>query len=662
MHSFIRNTIKFLAYFFIEVTIIYCFVWIINKNVFEDFKSAAFSIALIGLINLIFWPLIVKFTLPIIVFTLGFASLIFNGILIYLVSLAVPGFTITNFWDGIWMAVVITITNSLMTWIFSVNSDKAYYRNIIRKQEKNPNAKANDKNGIIYIEIDGLSKPVLDKALAEGYMPHLKHWLETSHQVEEWETDLSCQTGGCQLGIMQGSNVNVPAFRWWDRKDNRYYISGGPACTPIIEGLHSSGNGLLSDNGASRGNLFSGDATDNVLTHSQLSKLGKIYTPSYYAFFSYPYSYIRLIVLMIQDMWFEFNSQRRQKKEKIVPNLVHERRGFYYIIRSFMTVFLKEINTFTLIGDIYKGEVNAVYASYVGYDELAHHSGVMDIDAFKHLTEIDRDLNKLYTAGQEAPRKYDIVVISDHGQSWGETFLQRYGYTLDQLIKGNIEDGAAVSAELNNDEGVMNLKILLDDMVRDDSSFLGKIFKPFKKKTKEEADKVEDAHKPDPKVLIYASGNLGLVYFPDSKERLTKEEVDEEYPLLLENLIKHPGISFVMVDTKNDGPVVIDKEGMNYLESGKIEGLDPLRTFRKLSVQHLLREHSFHNCPDILINSMFDPVTGEVAAFEELIGNHGGMGGYQSRPFVLHPRKFAPPSEKIVGAEQLHKVLKGWRV
>jgi len=432
------------------------------------------------------------------------------------------------------------------------------------------------------------------------------------------------------------------------------------ACTPIIEAKHSNGNGLLSDNGASRGNLFSGDAADNVLTHSQLSKLGKIYTPSYYAFFSYPYSYIRLVVLMIQDMWFEFVSQRRQIKHNVMPRLIEHRKGFYYIIRAFMTVLLKEINTFTIIGDIYKGEANAVYASYVGYDELAHHSGVMDVDAFKHLTEIDKDLNKLYTAGQEAPRKYDIVVISDHGQSWGQTFKQRYNYTLEQLIQGNIEDGAAVSAVLNNDEGVMNLKLLLDDIGKDDSSFISKIIKPFRKRAEKEVEKVEIDTKADDKVLIYASGNLGLIYFPESKERLTKEEIDEIYPLLLENLVKHEGIGFVMVNTKNEGPVVIAKDGKHYLESGKVEGSDPLKTYRKLAKQHLLREHNFHNCPDVLINSTFDPITGEVAAFEELIGNHGGLGGYQSRPFVLHPTKFTAPSEKIVGAEQLHKVLKNW--
>ena len=58
--------------------------------------------------------------------------------------------------------------------------------------------------------------------------------------------------------------------------------------------------------------------------------------------------------------------------------------------------------------------------------------------------------------------------------------------------------------------------------------------------------------------------------------------------------------------------------------------------------------------------STVDPVTGEVPAFEELVGNHGGLGGSQREPFLLYPSVFDPGNEEIVGAGHMHDVLKGW--
>ena len=60
------------------------------------------------------------------------------------------------------------------------------------------------------------------------------------------------------------------------------------------------------------------------------------------------------------------------------------------------------------------------------------------------------------------------------------------------------------------------------------------------------------------------------------------------------------------------------------------------------------------------MNSFFDPETQEGAAFEELIGFHGGLGGLQARPFVLAPASMAVPDAPIVGAEAVHELFTGW--
>jgi hypothetical protein len=54
-------------------------------------------------------------------------------------------------------------------------------------------------------------------------------------------------------------------------------------------------------------------------------------------------------------------------------------------------------------------------------------------------------------------------------------------------------------------------------------------------------------------------------------------------------------------------------------------------------------------------------VTEEGCAFEELISFHGGLGGPQAQPFILHPAHLAPPDEPLVGAESVNRLLRGWR-
>ena len=64
---------------------------------------------------------------------------------------------------------------------------------------------------------------------------------------------------------------------------------------------------------------------------------------------------------------------------------------------------------------------------------------------------------------------------------------------------------------------------------------------------------------------------------------------------------------------------------------------------------------------DIMVNSFYDSQLDEGCAFEELISFHGGMGGPQTRPFVLYPVTLSEPTEPLVGAVSVHDLLLGWR-
>ena len=139
------------------------------------------------------------------------------------------------------------------------------------------------------------------------------------------------------------------------------------------------------------------------------------------------------------------------------------------------------------------------------------------------------------------------------------------------------------------------------------------------------------------------------------------EDVEVDLPDLIPTLVTHPGVSFIMMHARTDDEVVvIGPRGKRYLKRDRLVGIDPLAPFLPTSRHHLLRTDTFTNAPDILVMSMFDPVTGETAAFEELIGNHGGLGGPQQEPFVFHPASLRFPTDPVIGAQAVHHVLKSW--
>jgi len=165
-----------------------------------------------------------------------------------------------------------------------------------------------------------------------------------------------------------------------------------------------------------------------------------------------------------------------------------------------------------------------------------------------------------------------------------------------------------------------------------------------------------------PEVVVMASGCLGLVSFPREPGRVTLELIERRYPTLIASLHHHPGIGFVLVRSEQHGAIVIGPSGINYLDEDRVDGEDPLSSFGPNAAMHVRRTDGFPHCPDIVINSTYWRDSDEVAAFEELVGSHGGLGGTQSYPFLLHPAELQLPDEEMVGAEAVHRQLRAWLV
>jgi hypothetical protein len=507
-------------------------------------------------------------------------------------------------------------------------------------------------------------------------MPTVKKWLDSgSHKLQQWETDFTSQTGAMQTGILMGNNDNVPAYRWWDRAAGKMIMSGNPKDAVNIESRLSTGKGLLSDGGASRGNMFSGDATESLFTMSVTLNRHRGRGPGFYTYLFNPFIVARLITRFIIEVikeWFEAAQQRRRHKNGSPDDkyIVSARNPGYALLRAFMGPLLQDLTTYTVIGDVLRG-VPAIYALYAGYDDLAHFAGMTSQEAFESLHETDRYFARIERALPNAPRPYHVIVLSDHGQSLGPTFKAAYGISLEDLVKGLVN--GKVFAALNTNEAWDNLNAVLNESTQDNTRSAEIIRRALASKTKDgavalgpERDAEESA--PEEKemekanVVVFGSGSTGLIYFTYSKERMTYEQIQDAHPDLILGLIHHPGVGFVIVKSEQDGTMVMSKGGIHFVDLGKVEGQnDPLAPFGPNAVVHVKRESGFVDCPDIIVNTKYDPATEELPGFENQVSHHGGMGGPQNRPFVLFPSTLPYDGEPIVHATGLYKVLRGWR-
>ena len=183
----------------------------------------------------------------------------------------------------------------------------------------------------------------------------------------------------------------------------------------------------------------------------------------------------------------------------------------------------RDLQVSAIIGDLYAGRPVA-YTTFLAYDEVAHHSGIERPDALSVLRKIDRQFARIEQAAKGAPRPYHLVVLSDHGQSQGATFL----------------------------------------------------------------------------------------------------------------------------------------DGAHYLDEDRMEGEDPLAPFGPNAPRHVKRADGFEHVADVMVNSTYYAEMDEVAAFEELVGSHGGMGGSQSFPFVVLPTGWRLPEQAIVGPDHMHQYMRRW--
>src|SRR3954464_6677723 len=487
--------------------------------------ALAAAVLAIGALSALVRPLLLALIAPFSLVLMLIFALVFQVVVILALVPLVPGIHLSQPIDAVFAAVVFAVINSTLSWILSLDTDDSYYSMLVRRLlTRRRDAIHSKRPGFVFIQIDGLSYPVLQQQIQAGRVPIMSRWINRGRmRLAPGTPLLPSQTSASQAGILFGASDNIPAFRWFDRETKALFVSNRAADAEQLEQrLIDAGNkGLLSNDGASIGNLCSGGAARSYLTLSTMRDptKGLGYSRSYFSFFLSPYGFVHAIVLGIAETAKELFQARRARIAGIEPRLA---RGFPYpFLRAMTNVVLRPLCTSLVIEEMLRG-TPAIYVTYTDYDEIAHHSGPQRSESLDALDGVDRALGSLARAAEDAPRPYHFVVLSDHGQTLGATFLQRYGKSLQDVIRqlmGGADEVAAAVDELEQWH-VVNSFVSELSRARGARRVAKSAIRERDRRRERRAQRyVRTADEPPPSperpdVVVCASGNLALVYFP----------------------------------------------------------------------------------------------------------------------------------------------------
>ncbi|HEU4907759.1 MAG TPA: phage holin family protein [Propionibacteriaceae bacterium] len=608
--------------------------------------------AVAGLLGLVFRPLLVLLVARIGWLAVVLAGLVGQALLVYAGIWIVPDISAT-FWSAFWASWIVAVIATAAAWLGSAGTDDSFTAALLRRRVAAKPVSDPEVDGVVFVQLDGVAFPVLRWAIQAGRVQTLRRWVTSGdYLLREWTVQLPCTTPASQLGILHGTVAGVPAFRWYDRELGRVLIANRAADAAVIEQRATTGVGLLADDGVALGNLFTGDAPRAMLTMSRLgSGRGSEATRQTFAWFlTNPNGFTRGLVRTVAEIMKERWQAARQRRLDILPRI---HRGWTFAaLRAATNVLQRDLNTAVIAEEMQKG-TKCIYVDYVDYDEIAHHAGMFRPESLAALDGLDRVLGTLERLAAHAARRYHIVVLSDHGQSQGQSFQDRFGADLGEVCTKLMDEQVASLDAPVEDWG--RVESLAGDL--SGSGLSGRAASRAASVSRRHIDQSADAVT-SADLTVLGSGNLGMLYI-HSPVRLTLEDLQARWPKLISGLCAHDGVGFVAGVDSSGLPWAIGATGRIRLDTGEVAGEDPLRPYRDHAARVLRRAVMMPEAPDLYVNSRVDDVTLDIAAFEPLVGAHGGLGGWQDRAVLLTPRRFMDvlPAEHIEGADHLHDVL-----
>jgi hypothetical protein len=542
------------------------------------------------------------------------------------------------------------------------------------------------RRGIVALQIDALSYADLRRAMALGYCPTISRLLrEDGFHIRRWFSGLPSATPYCQAGIFHGENAGIPAFRFFDKETRQVITCNAPHGVQYIrDRIHVPG---ALANGSSYVNLLDGDARTvafTVATRERMSvyrRLGG--TRMLLLIGLHP---VRVLRMAFQSVVEWLREEWERAASMLVSRATHA-EGIFPFVRILSNVIVRELQTMAIVLDVWLG-VPVIYSTYMQYDELAHHFGPSSTGALSDLKRTDARIAEIWRMIQDgAPRRYDLVILSDHGmtpaKSYRVMFKESLGSTVTRLMSRGPDGDTVGDARRSADADVLTsasedseyadvgpgIVESVAQMSRHRHKSWRRALRAVRDWTRSryglreiifpEKYRVDARHE----LVVTYSSCLALIYFDDTSDQLTRDDIMRvpRRAYLYRALLEHPGIG--LVATRSDKGVELESpRGRAVIARGSdqlsvIAGDNPLATYgTSRSVVRAVRDLILQpNSGDLVLFGAYDGY--DIVSFDDQVGAHGSAGGDQTYPFIITPPDLDLSEEVIEDARDVHRVV-----
>ncbi|MCE5231399.1 endonuclease/exonuclease/phosphatase family protein [bacterium] len=471
--------------------------------------------------------------------------------------------------------------------------------------------------GLVMIQIDGLSRYQLQRAINKGRMPFLEHLMRhEGYGLHGMFSGVPSNTPSVQGELFYGVRQAAPAFSYYDRARAtlvRMYDPG--AAASIEKRLADQGQPLLAE-GTAYCDVYTGGADQAQFCFARLGYndffVGARPLAIPLMILANLFAVLRMIanvgielVLAIFDFFRGvFQGQSFGHELRFIPFRV----GITSLMRDLITLGAKI--------DIARG-VPIIHLNFLGYDEQAHRRGPGSAFAHWTLKGIDTAIRHIWHAAHNASRRdYDVWVYSDHGQEATIPFPYETGRTIEDAVAEVFDNFDLYDREdrQRNQRGIQNRRIAL---------FGGRL-------SRVGGNGQHAEHRPlSAGVRVTAMGPLGHIYLP---EPLGDEDERER---LAAALVREAKIPLVLVEGAAGRAVAWNKAGRWQLPDNAAEVLGADHPCLEEAAKDMVSLCHLPNSGDFVISGW--RTHKKPMSFPIENGAHAGPGIHETDAFALLP-------------------------
>ncbi|MGH7311697.1 MAG: alkaline phosphatase family protein [Candidatus Rokuibacteriota bacterium] len=523
---------------------------------------------------------------------------------------------------------------------------------LVRRLRLGPAPETGPRQRLLIVQIDGLSRSVLEQALAEGRMPFLRRLLKRhGHRLVPMCVGLPSSTPAFQIAAMYGVRPDIPGLHYHDKRERTdiYFPRGGDAAR--VEEAHARGRlGILAE-GSAYGCVFTGGAVNNLFSFAMIKR------PTGDGLLRAVSAFVVLVWVVIKCLTLTGLEIVRALLRLIADPVGETARGWKWLgLKIALSVWLRELFTLVTSRDLYAG-VRAIYVNYLDYDVFAHSFGPRHRRAMQALRRVDRSIHQLWRVARRVPgHRYHLYVLSDHGQvasipyqnfSGGRPFERVFFEDLLPAGVGEVSPARPGRRRLASGIKAFRRQRAPGLFQR----FMNYLEHDFPWMLGETPEARQQGG-----VRVIAAGPNAFVYFLDDDQPLTLEQVERRFPGLADELSRNRGIGFVLARTAT-GPVCLWR-GKRYLIGDEPAGPLAGREDWALAAQGIRDLMAMPSAGDLVIYGN-DSSEGTITYIPEA-GAHAGPSAEEIHTFIVSPPG-VPMASSITHPVQLYAYFINYR-